>query len=59
VPSNKRQRDGEVQVDHLRGASEVGTGFSVTSHDKARNVHFCFLPADRVLFTGSLFYRLS
>jgi hypothetical protein len=29
VPSDKRQRDSEVQVDHLRCASEVGTGLSV------------------------------
>jgi hypothetical protein len=59
IPSNKRQRDSEVQVDHLRGASEVGTGLSVTRHDKAKNVHSCFLPADGVLFTGSPFHRLS
>ena len=46
VPSNKLQRNSEVQVDRLRGASEVGTGLSVTRHDKAKNVHSCFPPAD-------------
>jgi hypothetical protein len=58
VPSNKSQRDSEVQVDYLRGASEVGTGLSVTRHDKAKKGHSCLLPADGVLFTGSLFDRL-
>jgi hypothetical protein len=60
VPSNKNQRDIDVQVDHLRGTREVGTGgLSITRHDKAKNVHSCFLPADEVFFTGSPFHRLS
>jgi putative component of toxin-antitoxin plasmid stabilization module len=52
-------RDSEVQVGQLRGASGVGTGLSVTRHDKAKNVRSCFLPTDEVFFTVSPFHRSS